>query len=180
MIDTVKEKLRLAHVKRWNIVRVGREQTVAEHSYLVWVITGEMLRYSGFTEADKQQALRWALAHDQPEAIFGDIPTPTKLTLDAWGDELKMKVAERCPYWAEAYTETVAQNPQIIDFVKMADLAEAIWFLRDEGIGEHARAVLKLLRRQLVDKIERATFVADIRGLRDFLFSLTGEYTDEN
>lgn len=178
MISTVKEKLRLSHVKRWNIVRVAREQTVAEHSYLVWVITGEMLKYSGFSPADKQQALEWALAHDQPEAIYGDIPTPTKLTLDSYADEIKMKVAERCPYWAEVYTETTAQNSRLIHFVKMADIAEAVWFLRDEGIGEHAKAVLKLLRQQLKGLLSQATYVDDQRGLQGFLFELTGEYTD--
>src|SRR4051812_7836410 len=75
---TLEERLRCSHVKRWQIVRVAREQNEAEHLYQVRVLTLAFAGVVGFTDQDLLLAERWALEHDVPEVITGDLNTKFK------------------------------------------------------------------------------------------------------
>lgn len=172
-MKTVFERLRLCHVKRWHIVRVAREQTVAEHSYSVWVIVDDLLKFTDFTNSERRLALDWALVHDEPEALFGDIPTPAKVASDKLGvaaDELNRS----CSRWATLKNKCDNENKAICQLVKLADITEAVWFLRQEGIGYHAAEVLALLRKQLREAFNNALFFTDKAGAESHISILAG------
>ena len=77
----IDEKMRVAHVKRWQIVRTAREQTLAEHLYRVWLLVRELGPLVGLTPDEVRAAENFALLHDLPEIKTGDIATPVKSML---------------------------------------------------------------------------------------------------
>lgn len=72
-------ELRLSIVKRWGIVKVSREQSVAEHSYNVAVITKRLCvkMFENWREWYINFMVE-AIEHDQDEVYTGDIPSPCK------------------------------------------------------------------------------------------------------
>ena len=156
-------RLRTGHVKRWQIVRVAREQTVAEHMYRVWLIVQAMLKVTDeynlslFTHADGVQASKWALMHDLPEVITGDIATPAKMAIRhavPESDPVRNIELSLDSEYAQIHSEIHGRVPQMM--VKLADMYEAIDFLSIEGIGPHAYQVHTTLLRQLVEKLGEA------------------------
>lgn len=83
---TLAETLRLANVKRWGIVEMSRDQSVAEHTCNVMMIAQSLVtEYNKMiapedmiSTAQQLTLLRACLTHDLPEIYSGDIPTPTK------------------------------------------------------------------------------------------------------
>jgi 5'-deoxynucleotidase YfbR-like HD superfamily hydrolase len=99
---------------------------------------------------------RWALVHDLPEVVTGDIATPTKRAMrEAVPDddpikriELDLDIDYRL-----LYTQIRNSYPMALDIVKLADLMEAIHFLDIEGMGAHAAGVKAGLESALDTKI---------------------------
>lgn len=160
MALTTYEQLRACHVRRWHIVQTTREQTLAEHSFAVAVIAGSLaakMRYPGLVKFETQLALlRWALYHDLMETRTGDTPTPFKRALEAASSEGVIERAERLidPEATGAYRSVKGTEIEMI--VKLADLVEAIFFLQDNGSGQHAREVLAGLHRSLTAAVDDA------------------------
>ena len=127
---------RMAHVKRWQIVQVNREQTLAEHSALVALYALELfnrlVKKPSHQQSNwcnfKYDILLWGLVHDAPEVYTGDI---CALSKEAIGPEgLKgLEILERNT--GPAYAE-VADRPHYIvqGVVKLADFLEALVFMR--------------------------------------------------
>lgn len=145
---TFDQLMRTGHVKRWQIVRVGREQTIAEHMYRVWIVTLEILKRLEVDSDTAAVASAWALMHDIPEVLTGDIATPAKeamrkaLPADDPVRNIELSMSDT---YREAYMQ--AKRPQrygailAYDIVKLADLIEAKCFLGCEMMGSHAREV---------------------------------------
>lgn len=70
----------LSFVKRWQILRSNRSQSVAEHSYYVAVYADQIATYFKW-QGDRTALLRYALWHDAAEVATGDIPGPVKRRL---------------------------------------------------------------------------------------------------
>ncbi len=140
---TIAERLRTAHTKRWQIVRVAREQTLAEHMYLVWVLTRAFARAANFSYSDCGLAESWALEHDVPEVITGDLATPVKRALrEAVPHDDPIRRIELA--LSDSYRELHAKTKDrawVYDLVKLADVFEAVLFLHTEGMGPHAKRV---------------------------------------
>ena len=147
---TIEQMLRTGHVKRWQIVRTAREQTIAEHMYRVWVISKFILGAINSPSLLGIITLEWALMHDVPEVVTGDIATPAKAAMRAavpegdpirtielsLSDEYRMLWENSKKHWMEGY-------PTPYEIVKLADLTEAYAFITCEGIGHHGRAVMQ-------------------------------------
>ena len=150
---------RATWVKRWGIVRTLREQNIAEHSFMVAMISEELCKRMGwpFDEGGSihgmrgSEVLRWALWHDMAEVFTGDIPTPTKIRLKFHrGDVLQSIEDDLAPMVAEIRDNT---NALWIEVVKVADYLEAISFLEREAGNQEAVDVKELLKKQLLEKM---------------------------
>jgi 5'-deoxynucleotidase len=159
---TTAEQLRACHVRRWHIVQVAREQTLAEHSFAVAVIAGSLaaaMRWTGLMQNNLQlKLLQWSLSHDIIEVRTGDTPTPFKRVLEQAGGKGVFEKAEDLvdSDYAGAYRQIRGTDIEVI--VKLADQIEAIYFLQDNGIGAHAIRVLDGLREilsKMVNDIEK-------------------------
>lgn len=145
---TFAEIMRTGHVKRWQIVRVAREQTIAEHMYRVWLITTSICVQLKMPQQVAASANIWALIHDLPEVLTGDIATPAKEAMRrALPDddpvrniELSMSDNYREAH-ADAKTRHHEDMPTAYELVKLADLIEAKCFLGCEMMGNHAKSV---------------------------------------
>lgn len=67
----------MSEVKRWQILRRIREQSIADHSYYVAVYAWQIAKAIEWT-GDKEALMVWALFHDVRETVTGDIPGPVK------------------------------------------------------------------------------------------------------
>jgi len=168
---TTAEQLRACHVRRWHIVQTSREQTLAEHSFAVAVIAGTLaasMRWRGLMHNALQlKLLQHALAHDLIEVRTGDMPTPFKRFLEKAGGPGIVEKAEDLVDSDHSGAMRTVKGTEIETIVKLADMVEAVYFLQDNGVGAHAKAVLDGLRFNLgvaVDEAERAWPEMQVRG----------------
>lgn len=101
-------ELRLSLIKRWGIIKMSREQSVAEHSYNTAIIA---MKLYDILEGEsccvpKNKLIVDALLHDCGEIYTGDIPSPAK---DG---------------------ESTCTNP----IIKLADLMESMVFFRENCV----------------------------------------------
>ncbi len=150
---TFQEIMRTAHVKRWQIVRTAREQTLSEHLYRVWAITRFICVALAVDQVTAATAHEWALIHDQPEVITGDIATPAKEAMrKAVPDSdpiktIELNLSEHYAMVWQASKVSLNNGPTPYEIVKLADVMEAAIFLGTEGIGTHAKVVYDGLRK---------------------------------
>lgn len=134
------ELARASHIKRWHIVSTANQQNLAEHQYNVTVIGLELHKLLT-TEDPRPNLLLGLLFHDAAEIRYGDIPTPGKTFLgDIAGvdfHEIDKSLVPHTPY-LPSYSEQADNSRKII---KMADTIEAAWWIRENGVGAHAKVV---------------------------------------
>lgn len=111
-------------VKRWTIVRTIRDQSLAEHTFNVVMISRAIAKEMNI---DDTKIIKYALDHDLDEILTGDIPTPAK-------ERLKINTA----YDGKSFKECDSTEASI---VAMADIIEAIAFITDNQVGRHAHVV---------------------------------------
>lgn len=148
---------RIGHIKRWHNVNTIREQTVAEHCFMVSVIALELFQTMvGFDDPlEVSQLVVGSLFHDAPETAAGDSPTPAKRILrEITGDPLLFeKLDERLmpslPYIGGKVPD------RIVRFIEMADAIEAAHWIKDNGAGYHAEVVKAGVRRRMEDRVEK-------------------------
>lgn len=151
---TLEQKLRSGHVKRWQIIRVAREQSLAEHLYRVYLISCEITDILRLDDETNAYVRKWALMHDLPEVVTGDVATPVKRILTDVIDDYPSKIEYNIDLeYAYVHTKISESYSIVLDVVKLADLLEAIIFLKTEGIGEHARKVENNLRAKFNEKL---------------------------
>ncbi|QGU32597.1 YfbR-like 5'-deoxynucleotidase [Thermochromatium tepidum] len=154
---------RSGHVTRWHSVRCARNQTLAEHHYLVAMIARELLRRlfgPDLSAETRLRVLEYALIHDTPELLMGDLPSPLKQRIAEIAGErnpITRIEGELSPELIE-YRRALAGSP-LAEIVKIADLMDACLFIREEGIGRHAALVADkceaLLRQRIQDASAR-------------------------
>jgi 5'-deoxynucleotidase len=124
--------LRTGHVKRWHMVNVHRQQTIAEHMYLVTMIASDMARILGIENRDL--IIQWALHHDLAEVMTGDIATPMKVALNREALGAVKTIENKVDLALRAFDEASNGFPRAI--VKLADMVESIHFLDQELVNQ--------------------------------------------
>jgi len=144
--------LRAADVTRWHIVRTIKDQSVAEHSFNVCMIARAIAKEANIADEDITKA---ALAHDLDEVLLGDIPTVIKERVRDGGvniNDLYQKVTGR----------TLTSNMQ--DVLRVSDRLEAYWWIKTNGLGEHAKLVARdccvRYENTFTDEIDQQVMVA--------------------
>jgi HD-like signal output (HDOD) protein len=149
------EILRAQIVKRWSIVNVARHQSVAEHQYNVCMIARALAKKLGEND---ETIIKAALCHDLEEVLFGDIPTPAKQELRSHGVEVN-RLLSTMPYILTEIQEVI---------LKVADLIDAIHFLRDHGLGDHAIEVLHEVEDRMTHYLLRKADVIGSNRLQEW------------
>lgn len=153
---TLAQQLRCTTVTRWHIVRTMRQQTVADHQWATYTIACALQQELKYDLSDRYQLLflQWALFHDVPEVIVGDLPSPTSAALN---HHLTMLIRDTSDTWAflNNWANTFDSGvPATI--VKLAELLTDWQFLRQEGVGTHAEQVTASLSKRITDKTTEA------------------------
>lgn len=145
------EFLRASHITRWGIVQTARQQNIAEHQYRVWLLVQHWGSHAGLNVVEKRCAGQLALIHDLPEIRTGDAPTPHKTP------EIKAYLAgiER-QILPELFHVERHASARVKDFIKFCDTAEAVLFLKVNGLGKHAADVQDLLEQQMIDRLSQS------------------------
>lgn len=173
---------RTTATKRWSIVQVSREQNIAEHMYLVAMTARRYAILVGANASLVRDCVAWALIHDLPEVILGDVPTPTKSIINSrtgfdvfeeTTNDLDWVFSEICK---NIHGESTMQAVFIRSLVKLADLTEAIRYLQYHGIGGHAKRVQLKLTQRFNNLLAQ---VAVIDSLSSFLWGMVGPEFDE-
>lgn len=131
--------LSLSTINRWAKVDMLRPQSVAEHSFRVWVLVQDL--YDQMFDIDhnsfeKQSTYEWALIHDAEEVYTGDIPSDVKDLIEhiAPGvlDKLKDHVLrDKMPAVLTKQRGLKGTLPAYL--VKIAEICETILYLRAYG-----------------------------------------------
>lgn len=145
----IQDVMRAGHIKRWNIINTTRTQTLAEHMYNVAMITHHMCME---LDMNPNRMLTWALIHDIPEVVCGDIPTPTKRRIKDMGFDMETLFETIDPTYASTKYSLSEWELQL---VKAADLMESIWFLEENGAGRHAMDVKQRLLVRWADLVDK-------------------------
>lgn len=153
---------RSGHITRWHSVRTSRDQTLAEHHYMVTRISNRLAKDifgSDLNDSGLLQIMEYASLHDTPELLMGDLPSPLKRHIEQIsGKNNPIEAIERevAPWLFEMKEEIQRQHPEYLTIVKLGDLVDAILFIEHEGIGSHAREVAKGLHEQFQKKVAEA------------------------
>jgi 5'-deoxynucleotidase len=145
---------RAGDVNRWQIVKTLKQQSVAEHSFHVAVISLHLFRkVAAHTKTDvsslAEVVLRWALMHDMPEVLTGDVATPFKMMIKAQGCDPFSQIEDSV---CEEYKRTKEElSPLVRHVVKLADLIEAVRFLHDNVCTPHGEKIYGLMRLRIED-----------------------------
>jgi len=151
----------LAFVPRWAIIRVNRQQNVAEHSFFVAVYADRIATLLGW-EGPRDVLMRYALYHDMDEILTGDISAPSKKVMEAasgvgwhivekWMDQ---RMEDRISKYMESVGVPEEWKEQIYAIVGIADLYEAILFLADEEFSGNKNGVT--CRKDCEDRLWQA------------------------
>ena len=174
---TLEQRLRCSHVKRWHMVRVFREQTLAEHLMLVQIVALEAAdRYiagSGFHSDPRLfrlEVMEWAMWHDMPEVVTGDIAPPTKKLIEhSGGQTLLNGIEKRADGRFARLDVTTGEVAKLI--VRFADMYDAIRFLHWEGHGPRALEIERMIINSMADHIKKTRDVM-LDGLADVFQSM--------
>lgn len=128
---------RSADVKRWQIVKIARPQSVAEHSFMVAMIAARICEIEGLVFRDA--VIAHALTHDLAEVVTGDVASPLKKVLGEGLSNLN-KFEDRVV--VGGFKDVPPFSHEIVhEIVKVADLIEAVKFLRENAMSDHGRDV---------------------------------------
>ncbi len=148
--------MRAGHVKRWHIVHTIRDQSIAEHQYLVTVVAMELFsRMAGKLGLDESAWLPLivgAMFHDAPEVRYGDFPSPAKAHIREMGapdvfEKLDKALMPKLPYVGGDMGQVVH------DIISMADAIEAAHWISENKAGVHAAHVAKGNARRMAEMV---------------------------
>lgn len=147
---TIRDISRTGHVTRWHMVRTQRDQTLAEHLYLVTMYADEIARkvLNDYNDTDRLKLLSWCLEHDTPEILTGDIPTPAKRRMqEKFGDddileELEDSIASE--NYKKSKKDVYGTKLEVV--TKLADIMDGIAFIDEEGFSDHSKVIADKLK----------------------------------
>jgi 5'-deoxynucleotidase len=147
--------LRTQEVKRWHLVGTTKQQTLAEHLFLVGMMAMLFAQTSSHDVDCQMRCLTWGTLHDINEVVYGDIASPAKDVIGAEAcEQLEYQADAEMPDALRAMVARQARhmNPAVFAYVKLADAVEAYCFIRDYGVGERARKAQSFIEARVRDR----------------------------
>lgn len=149
---------RSGHVTRWHSVRTLRNQTLAEHHYMVSMFVNKMAKeipVDPISDSERLLLIEYAMWHDTPELLMGDLASPLKRRIEEISkaeNPIEIIENEIAP-WLTNLKEKIKKKPELYIIFKLADMMDAIIFIFQEGVGEHSKAVRKNLEDSFLKKV---------------------------
>lgn len=152
---------RASDVTRWQIVKTAKHQSVAEHSFMVAMITRRLANaiFDQNQNEEKRIAVEYALWHDLPEVFTGDMATPIKnyirsntTPVEGVTDvftAVEMDLAG--PEFQEISGTAHMAYPDAVAVVKLADIMEGIKFLDQNALTRQGQ----IIKNRMVDAVGR-------------------------
>ena len=134
MVLNTQDKLRASNVKRWHTVPLAKEQSMAEHSFNVAVMSYDLGRVMMFNDQALRKILVKALHHDLHEIIDGDSPSPVK--------------PKRTKDWSGKW--------EWVSVVEYCDILESFQFIDKYAIEEHGYTAAREYRKRIDHIMEQA------------------------
>ena len=148
---TLEEIMRLSSIKRWSVIEMSRDQSVAEHSYNVAMISMAITKELGFSNFLSNHILEWSLLHDLPELVTGDIPTPTKRHMLDIINEMEKELFPKLTGKKSINIYAVAP------VVKIADYIDAIQYAKKFCIDSRKEKIVTEMKSNLFSSTCDAT-----------------------
>lgn len=146
---TLPDIYRTQHVRRWHIVQSKREQTVAEHSFMVAMISMAIMKEFEITSPETRSLVfEWALMHDLPEVVLGDTVSPVKAKAKQAFKIMEDMVDPKLRVFEEVLPDI------IIRIVKAADYIDALKFLDTEGVNGQAKSIFTRLYSDFFEHLD--------------------------
>lgn len=124
--------VRLQEVKRWHMVAMHRDQSVAEHSATVALLAAYVAHTAPELYFGPSTIVAWfGLVHDIAEAFVGDVPSHTKRACE--GKINKLEEEYTSPFMWMSHADMKVKR-----LVKLCDLADAIRFADRYGASRAA------------------------------------------
>lgn len=144
------EFMRAGHIQRWHVVNTVRQQSVAEHAYIVTVIAMELYaQIVGFDDpAEVNQLMAGALFHDAPEIRYGDIPTPGKRFIREFAGEHLFSDMDKALMPEVPYVGGKLPD-RLVPFIRLADAIEAVNWIAANKAGPQAEIVARTCNSHL-------------------------------
>lgn len=150
--------LKMSYVKRWAIIDMSRDQSLAEHSYNVAILARRIVLdmpkdpfhglMGGLNPSEFMNVvLAWALCHDLPEVYTGDIPSAFKRGI---ATEVASLEKELFPFYGK---ERDGTPPLALAVVKIADTFEAIEFANRYCIDRDKDDIMKFMLSSLKEYV---------------------------
>ncbi len=149
---------RSGHVTRWHSVRTLRDQTLAEHHYMVTMLANKMVKdilIKPISDSERLLLIEYALWHDTPELLMGDLASPLKRQIEeiSGNNNPIEQIENEIAPWLSVLSDKIKTKPELYIIFKLADVMDAIIFINQEGIGNHAKAVENNLLNTFHNKI---------------------------
>lgn len=138
------EQFRMSEVRRWHVINTTREQSLADHSFQVAMLTRLLIaELKSFTVGEAYHAMIMALTHDAPEVWMGDTPTCAK--------QFSPPVEKTSVMLYRVNADALSPEKQgmVEQIIKIADTMEALVWLSQNHTGTHSIKVLKELQARL-------------------------------
>lgn len=147
--------IRAQYVRRWHLVPMSMSQSVAEHQYNVAMLLVMMPAKDGI---DVNAAVAWAMVHDLPETVTGDVPTHIKKmspTIKVELEEIESEVMGE--EWCRFHDEFIAAGHATRVAFKACDIAD--------GLRMCKYALSETMRKGLTEQYVAALRELSERGL---------------
>lgn len=141
------DQFRMSELKRWHVINTVREQTLADHSFQVAMLVGQMMIWDYermWSDSNILNTIVAAMYHDAHEVHMGDTPTCAKQHIAV--DAVEYYVP---PYWRAYLRITESHRDRAKYLIKLADSVEALVWLSQNSTGSHAEDVVRELRARV-------------------------------
>lgn len=148
------ELARTSHIKRWTIINTTNQQNLAEHQYNVTVISLALYKAIIGVSPPTTAFVLSAMFHDSAEIRYGDVPTPAKVFMKKFvGDDELFNGMDSLIMPQIPYAGGVVIKRQECEIIKLADMIEAAWWIKENGVGTHAKVVAEKCRLAVDDHV---------------------------
>lgn len=160
--------LGLGEIIRYNNRPKIKNENVAEHTFYVATTVLKICRIFNLSEVVKTKALEFAIVHDIPEILIGDVPYDTKVNNPLLREEIEKAelrtLSESMPEYLDSYSKFVKEEKEETTAYLVTKLADTVSVLqysnRELDLGNKTKDMAlinsesKIRIQKLIEKLQ--------------------------